>query len=562
VGFIIERHESRPSNRSETTVCFLASVYRPYFFNLLRSYIMKIVLCSLFVAFFSFTLAFGEVPKISGTAPGVVIAHRPAKNEVFIGSPSIVKLDDGTLVASHDEFGPKTIKGTVYVYRSVDEGRTWSHAATVRHQFWSNLFVHRNVLYLIGTRPGQISIRKSMDGGVTWTEAVDENSGLLTPPGKTYHTSSVPVVEVHGRLWRAFERSDEKGLEGMHPIMLSASADADLLKASSWTISDELTASRTWLPNKEFRGWLEGNAVIGRDGNPFIAMRVHSFSPQEKMVMVHASVDGRTLRIEPEKDVVDFPGGAKKFNIRWDGQSQSYWSLVNWVPETAAAEHPARYRNTLALVSSKDCRSWSVHSVVLHHPAWEHHGFQYADWQFDGKDLIVASRTSADEPDGTQAHTYHDANYLTFHRIENFRALQSTSISWIDLDSKQQVLKDLSAADDRRTQAMIAANRSELDAIFSDELRYAHSTGKVDSKDSFIEVLTSGQTKYRSFNYSDRDFRLIAPNIAMMSGHVRVVADTKEGRLDNPLSFLSIWRLEDDQWRFFAWQSCRLPVQP
>jgi hypothetical protein len=43
-------------------------------------------------------------------------------------------------------------------------------------------------------------------------------------------------------------------------------------------------------------------------------------------------------------------------------------------------------------------------------------GFQYADWQFDGDDLIYLVRTSYDG-----GHNYHDANRITFHRIEDFR---------------------------------------------------------------------------------------------------------------------------------------------
>nr|MCR4574896.1 exo-alpha-sialidase [Lentisphaeria bacterium] len=44
-------------------------------------------------------------------------------------------------------------------------------------------------------------------------------------------------------------------------------------------------------------------------------------------------------------------------------------------------------------------------------------GFQYPAWQFDGDDdIILLSRTSY-----RGAHTFHDANRLTFHRFENWR---------------------------------------------------------------------------------------------------------------------------------------------
>jgi len=42
------------------------------------------------------------------------------------------------------------------------------------------------------------------------------------------------------------------------------------------------------------------------------------------------------------------------------------------------------------------------------------------DWQFDGEGTIDASRTAFDDGQGG-AHNNHDANFLTFHRCNNFR---------------------------------------------------------------------------------------------------------------------------------------------
>lgn len=42
------------------------------------------------------------------------------------------------------------------------------------------------------------------------------------------------------------------------------------------------------------------------------------------------------------------------------------------------------------------------------------------DWQFDGPDIIAVCRTAWDDAD-SGARNFHDANYLTFHRIADFR---------------------------------------------------------------------------------------------------------------------------------------------
>lgn len=117
----------------------------------------------------------------------------------------------------------------------------------------------------------------------------------------------------------------------------------------------------------------------------------------------------------------------------------------------------------------------------------------------------------------------------------------------------------LIAADKARVAATIAADRAGLEAILSDDLRYAHSSGKVDTKASLIETITSGQTKYTAFDYEERNFTYPAPGIALMTGK----AQLKVGGNDLQLSFLAVWREEKGTWRFLAWQSCKLtPAAP
>ena len=115
------------------------------------------------------------------------------------------------------------------------------------------------------------------------------------------------------------------------------------------------------------------------------------------------------------------------------------------------------------------------------------------------------------------------------------------------------------AADKARVAAMQSGDRTKLDAVFSDELRYAHSNGIVDTKKSFIEILSAGKTKYVGYDYEEQSFTFPAPGIALMTGRARIRAESPSGTMDNVLSFLAVWREEQGRWRFLAWQSCRLP---
>ena len=361
--------------------------------------------------------------------PGVVIDYSPAPSQVYIGSPSLVILPDGRYVASHDFFGPGSTRSRTAVFGSSDHGTTWQKLAQIDGQWWSTLLVHRNALYIMGTsrEHGYCVIRRSSDGGRTWTEPKDEDSGLLLGDAK-YHCAPVPVVEHDGRIWRAMEDAMGPGGWGAHfqMFMMSAQADADLLRASSWTSSNRLAGDPAWL-NGQFGGWLEGNAVVAPDGQVVNILRVHNPPAGGKAAIIPISKDGTQARFDPETGFIDLPGGSKKFTIRYDPISKKYWTLSNPVLPKHVDPRPDRVRNAVGLMSSPDLRTWRLHGILLYHPDPDRHGFQYLDWQFEGDDIVAVSRTAYDDDHGG-AHNQHDANYLTFHRIGGFRAGQTKPV--------------------------------------------------------------------------------------------------------------------------------------
>jgi hypothetical protein len=202
-------------------------------------------------------------------------------------------------------------------------------------------------------------------------------------------------------------------------FVMSAPVDSDLLQAQSWTNSKRLARDSAWLGGR-FGGWLEGNAVVAPDGSIVDLLRAdYRAGDREYAAIVRIGSDGRQAAFSPE-DFVEFPGGCKKFTVRHDAQTNRYWALSNVVAGGFENSSVERTRNTLALTSSEDLRAWQVDRIVLQHPDVAKHAFQYADWLFDGDDLIAVCRTAFDDAAGG-AHNQHDANYMTFHRIECFR---------------------------------------------------------------------------------------------------------------------------------------------
>lgn len=370
-----------------------------------------------------------SIAVATAEVPGTVIRYTPASSKIYVGSPGITVLPDGAYLASCDEFGKGSTEheyARSHVFRSEDRGETWSEVAVLDGLFWSSLFTHRGDAYLLGTTKhhGLVNIRRSADGGRTWTEPTHTGNGLITPEGQ-YHTAPVPVVYHNGRIWRAVEDASNGTKWGYRysAMMMSAPEDADLLNASSWTFSNKLSRNANWL-DADFKAFLEGNAVITPEGNIVNILRVQRESGTGATAAVcRVSADGRNIALDR---FITLPGAAKKFSIRFDEKSQHYWALASVVAPNVKTGSGGRKaggtRNTLALIRSADLENWDIRSILLYHKDVKNHGFQYPDWHFDGDDIIAAVRTAHDDDQGG-AHNNHDANYLTFHRFETFRDL-------------------------------------------------------------------------------------------------------------------------------------------
>ncbi len=389
------------------------------------------------------------------------VKYQPERTLTYLGSPSLVRLDDGALLVSHDYFGlkgcPKNHEGEeslTSIYRSEDDGATWVNITHIMNCYWSSLFIHNGAVYILGTSQqyGSIVIRRSLDGGFTWTHPADERSGLLFRGGyhrepPSYHCAPVPIVRHAGRLYRAFEDCDPPGWGNFQAGVISAPADADLLDAANWTMSNKIPFDPAWIPSEwdpaeaEAPGWREGNIVLAPDGQLWNIMTHEAGSILEEVATrLKIADEGRTLSFDPECGYVKFPGSKAKFTIRRDPQTGKYLSLVNnladpdLLRELATGDlkarghrgkHPMRQRNVLSLSASDDLWNWRIVKTLMYddtglEPAESVllTGFQYVDWQFDGEDLIYVVRTAYR---GTR--NFHDSNRIIFRRLSKFRDL-------------------------------------------------------------------------------------------------------------------------------------------
>ncbi len=109
-----------------------------------------------------------------------------------------------------------------------------------------------------------------------------------------------------------------------------------------------------------------------------------------------------------------------------------------------------------------------------------------------------------------------------------------------------------------RFAAMVAADRSKLERMLGESLRYCHSNGQCESKAEFLANLASGQMKYRAIRILEIRPRPVGTAM-LVQGRLAIDAEQAGKALDLQLVYTDVYENRDGVWQMVAWQSTRLP---
>lgn len=364
-----------------------------------------------------------------GFVPGTVINYIHPEDYTFEtsgrspASPSILKLESGKLLASHDIFWGAHGQNITHVFSSVDGGVTWKFESAVHPCFWTKIFEHRGKVYAMGTSQeyGHLNLFESLDEGKTWSAPARILEGADRAVGGP-HKAPMPVVEHNGRLWFGVDHGSWAIPEKHGSGAVSCPVDCDLMDPANWSCTGFARQDATWTdapqPAEEARGTLEGNLVVGRDGElyNFLRYQHENCTPNYgKAVMIHIDKDNPT-KLPTFHKFVDFRGNLTKFDIAYDKKTDKYYSIINDV-----TGENLKQRNNMSLVVSDDLYSWRLLRGIINYEDICYCedstkvGFQYTSFTFDNDDILAATRTAINN-----AWNFHNANYLTFCRIKNY----------------------------------------------------------------------------------------------------------------------------------------------
>lgn len=364
----------------------------------------------------------------TGECVGTVVNYLHPRDDAYsfsghyLCSPCMIRLDDGTLIASMDLFAAGYPQNLTLLFRSKDGGQTWHYLSELYPCFWARLFLHKGEIYALScnTEYGDLIIGKSSDDGKTFCTPTVLLRGAGGRNGEAgIHKNPQPPIIYNGRIYGTLEWGSWG--RGYHAAMvMSADTDSDLLDPHSWHFTPPVKYDPTWpgVANGISSGNIEGTLAIAPDGKLYNVMRydMTKCTPNYGLVLAY-----RVNTDDPDAPLtydhaIRLPGNHAKFMIRYDDVTGKYLCIICRILNSESVNN----RNLLSLMVSDDMENWRLAMDLIDRrnddPAFV--GFQYVDFMIDGDDLIYLSRTAING-----AKSYHDNNYQTFHRLKGFREI-------------------------------------------------------------------------------------------------------------------------------------------
>ncbi|MBB6048923.1 nuclear transport factor 2 family protein [Armatimonas rosea] len=124
--------------------------------------------------------------------------------------------------------------------------------------------------------------------------------------------------------------------------------------------------------------------------------------------------------------------------------------------------------------------------------------------------------------------------------------------------TRAEAIAATNEADTKRIDAMVKGDLAALETIFTKDLTYTHSSGKSDTKESLLEAMKTGATKYLAVTLSEKKHQVYG-NTVIVTGLTEVKVKAGENEVAFKARFTEVWTRQKGEWRFAAWQTTRLP---
>lgn len=117
------------------------------------------------------------------------------------------------------------------------------------------------------------------------------------------------------------------------------------------------------------------------------------------------------------------------------------------------------------------------------------------------------------------------------------------------------------ALDKQWSDAIVKGDTATLDKLLTDDLVYAHATGIVDTKASYIAKIKERRQVYKSFERRNPVVNLYKDSAVTFSW-VRVTGTNQSGAFDDKIMLIHFWVKQNNAWRLAAHQTTKVDKLP
>jgi hypothetical protein len=121
-------------------------------------------------------------------------------------------------------------------------------------------------------------------------------------------------------------------------------------------------------------------------------------------------------------------------------------------------------------------------------------------------------------------------------------------------DWETGTLLEIQRLEDQRLALMIAGDVAGLEKILADELLYGHSSGQIDTKRAFLQMIDDQTLKYISIESKLDHVVAASAQIMIASGFLKTSAEIGETRKTVSGRYLAIWRSAENGPQLLALQ--------
>jgi ketosteroid isomerase-like protein len=124
-----------------------------------------------------------------------------------------------------------------------------------------------------------------------------------------------------------------------------------------------------------------------------------------------------------------------------------------------------------------------------------------------------------------------------------------------------QTKAEIEALDKKWSAAIMARDTAALDKLLADDLVYAHASGVVDTKASYIAKIKEGKQVYKSFEQRSPKVNLYK-DTAVIFSWARVTGINPQGDFDDKIMVMHTWVRQNGAWRLGSHQTTRVDKLP